>query len=81
MQLGKLIRPVAEFESKQDQCGSYVACAPLDSDDKAITVFETYAYSSRPYCGIQLLTMYRYDSEDYLHNVHIKSDAFVKMQE
>lgn len=41
--MGDLIRPVAEFESKQDQTCSYVACVPLEGgDDKAVTVFESY---------------------------------------
>ena len=75
--MGDLLRPVAEFESKNDPCGSYVICAPLEGgEDVAGTAFETYGPSYILYDStILLLTMFSYDDESYLQNVHMKSDA------
>ena len=75
--MGDLLRPVAEFESKNDGCGSYVIVAPLEcGEDVAGTAFETYGLSYILYSStILLMTIFSYDDEGYLQNVHMKSDA------
>ena len=80
-QAGGVLRPVAEFESKQDPCGSYVALAPLEGDDKPMTVFETYVLPSTVVSMALSLTHCSYDDASYLENVHMKSDAFVNLRE
>jgi hypothetical protein len=80
-QAGDVLRPVAEFESKQDPCGSYVALAPLEGDDKPVTVFETYVLQSVIVSMALSLTHRSYDDASYLENIHMKSDAFVNLRE
>lgn len=79
--MGDLLRPVAEFESTQDPCGSYVVLAPLEGDDKPVTTFGTYALPSA--VGFLALALMHgsYDDRDYFRNVHMKCDAFVNMRE
>lgn len=44
-------------------------------------VFETYVLSIEVVDKENMLMTSRYDNEEYLQNVHMKSDAFVKMGE
>lgn len=35
------LKDVAEYEAKQDQCGSYLCMLPCDGDKTVFTLFET----------------------------------------